>query len=165
MSDKRISIASLRLRQKSNWPSMYEATHPAVLRILRASDIFMGQTAQSLKHLQLSHAEFDALATIRAQPAPYQISPTELCKTLLISSGGLTKLLYRLEAAGYITRPPSSEDRRSLLVQLSPKGKEIIESLVGPTKTLHTERLRNLTSEEQQQLDNLLDKVLADYES
>lgn len=162
MDDKRTTVDELRHQQQENWPEMYEAAKPAVLRILRASDLFMTQTALSLKDVQLSRADFDALATLRRQVAPHRITPTELCKALLISSGGLTKLLYRLESAGLISRPPSLADGRSLLVQLSPKGKKLVEKLVDTIAQLHSDRLRNLNISEQEQLDRLLRKMLFD---
>ncbi|MBW2940746.1 MarR family winged helix-turn-helix transcriptional regulator [Zhongshania aquimaris] len=164
MDDKRITVDELHRQQEANWPEMYAATKPAVLRILRASDVFTNQTTLKLKEHTLSRAEFDALATLRRQAAPHRITPTALCKALLISSGGLTKLLYRLESAELIKRPASPEDGRSLLVQLSPKGKKLIEGLVATIGQLHTDRLRNLTDTEQAQLDHLLRKMLQDNE-
>ncbi len=46
----------------------------------------------------------------------------------MISSGGLTDRLNRLTKAGLITRPPSPEDRRSLLVQLTEEGRTRVET-------------------------------------
>ncbi|MFT6550267.1 MAG: DNA-binding MarR family transcriptional regulator [Zhongshania marina] len=164
MDDKRTTIEELRRQQQENWPEMYSAARPAVLRILRASDVFMKQTTLGLKDYNLSRAEFDVLATLRRQATPHRITPTELCKALLISSGGLTKLLHRLESVSLIKRPASPEDGRSLLVQLSPKGKKLIESLVDTIAQLHSDRLQNLTAKEQDQLDHLLSKMLRDEE-
>lgn len=164
MDDKRTTVDELRRQQFENWPEMHEAAEPTVLRILRAGDVFMKQTTAALQGYKLSRAEFDVLATLRRQSRPHRITPTELCKALLISSGGLTKLLHRLESAELISRPASPEDRRSLLVQLSPKGKKLIEKLVGPMSQLHANRVRNLNAQEQAQLDKLLKKMMADNE-
>ncbi|WP_269618541.1 MarR family winged helix-turn-helix transcriptional regulator [Zhongshania sp. BJYM1] len=165
MDDKRTTVDELRRQQLDNWPEMYEAAEPTVLRILRASDVFMKQTTAELQNYKLSRAEFDALATLRRQSSPHRITPTELCKALLISSGGLTKLLHRLESAKLISRPASPEDGRSLLVQLSSKGKELIETLVAPMGQLHANRMRNLSANERAHLDRLLKKMMADSES
>jgi len=49
-----------------------------------------------------------------------------------------------------------------LLVQLSPKGKKLVEKLVDTIAQLHSDRLRNLNTSEQEQLDRLLRKMLFD---
>ncbi|MBU0538670.1 MAG: MarR family transcriptional regulator, partial [Gammaproteobacteria bacterium] len=56
----------------------------------------------------------------------------------------------------------SPADGRSLLVQLSPKGKKLVEKLVDTIAQLHSDRLRNLNTSEQEQLDRLLRKMLFD---
>src|SRR5437899_5878438 len=48
----------------------------------------------------LDAGEFDVLSTLRRAGPPYRLTPTELYRTLMISSGGLTDRLTRLEAAG-----------------------------------------------------------------
>lgn len=65
--------------------------------------------------------EFDVLATLSRSGPPYALRPTELFETMMISSGGLTDRLRRLEKRGLIVREASDEDRRSLIVRLSPR--------------------------------------------
>ena len=55
------------------------------------------------------------------------LSPTELYEAMLFSSGGMTKVLKRLEDKELISRLPSPTDKRSLLVQLESKGQTLIE--------------------------------------
>ena len=48
----------------------------------------------------LQAGEFDVLATLRRSGAPYMLSPTQLYEAAMISSGGMTDRLDRLERAG-----------------------------------------------------------------
>lgn len=52
----------------------------------------------------LDTGEFDVLATLLRSGPPYRLWPTELYRSLMISSGGLTNRLDRLENAGLIRR-------------------------------------------------------------
>jgi DNA-binding MarR family transcriptional regulator len=51
-----------------------------------------------------------------------RMRPTELYRWLMVSSGGITHRLNRLQKAGLIERVPEPQDKRSLLVGLTEKG-------------------------------------------
>ena len=78
----------------------------------------------------------------------------------MMSSGGMTARLDRLEKAGLIERRPNPDDRRGTLVGLTRKGLALIDKLV----TLHVENERNilacLTQAEQKELNRLLGKLV-----
>ena len=78
----------------------------------------------------------------------------------MLSSGGMTNRIDRLEAAGLIERRKHPTDRRGVLVALTPSGLELIEKLV----LLHVDNeramLSALSGDEQRQLDQLLAKLL-----
>ena len=76
----------------------------------------------------LDTGEFDVLATLRRSGPPYCLRPTELYRSLMISSGGLTDRLQRLDRAGLVRRRAADEDGRSLLVELTDSGRERIEA-------------------------------------
>ena len=62
---------------------------------------------------RLHYGEFDVLATLRRAGAPHALSPTALYEAAMISSGGMTNRLDRLERAGLIERkPPTSRAKK-----------------------------------------------------
>ena len=69
----------------------------------------------------LSLAEADVLATVARAPEG-QLNCSEIAEKTLITKGGITKVLDRLEARGLVKRIPSRDDRRSISIQLSTKG-------------------------------------------
>lgn len=160
MDDRRISIGQLRDQQQRHWPEAYEACQPSMLRMLRAADDYLRASGELLAELQLLPAEFDVLAALRRQAPPHCISPTALCKALLISSGGLTKVLKRLEAAAFIERPANPDDGRSQLVKLSPEGQRRVEVAMQRLCDLQGQWLRPLDSGQRTQLSQLLDALL-----
>jgi DNA-binding MarR family transcriptional regulator len=60
---------------------------------------------------------------------------SELAEWLTLSRGGITKLVDRLEDAGYIERVHCSEDRRSLQAELTDAGDRLVEEMRGIYRT------------------------------
>lgn len=107
----------------------------------------------------LDAGEFDVLATLLRSGPPYSLRPTELYTSLMISSGGLTDRLDRLRRAGLIRREPSPDDRRSLLVQLTPEGRTRAEAAFREDMALERELLAGLPKQELDDLARLLAKL------
>ena len=78
----------------------------------------------------INRGEFDVLATLRRGGKPYELTPTELFSTLMITSGTMTNRLQQLKKKGLITRIANPQDARSLKVVLSPKGLAVIDQLI-----------------------------------
>jgi DNA-binding MarR family transcriptional regulator len=75
------------------------------------------------------------------------INPGILLDVLLISSGGLTRRLDRLEAAGLIERHPDPEDRRSTLLRLTKEGASRIDQAIPSLLEWEDEVLRRVLTE------------------
>ena len=111
----------------------------------------------------LHPGEFDVLATLRRSGAPYALMPTALYEAAMISSGGMTNRIDRLEKAGLIERRKHPTDRRGTLVGLTGKGHSLIEGLVGPHVENEKAILSALTPAEQVDLNRLLEKLIAPF--
>ena len=112
----------------------------------------------------LSRGGFDVLAALRRSGPPYQLSPTELYSSLLISSGAMTNRIDRLEEMGLVERHPHGDDRRSINVSLTGKGKNVIDEAVADHVENERRMLAVLTAEERRTLPNLLRKLLVHLE-
>lgn len=77
--------------------------------------------------LGMSLSEVDVLAALARSEAGLNCS--EIAETTLITKGGITGILDRLEARGFVQRLPSREDRRSIRIQLTEKGVEFCHEL------------------------------------
>ena len=104
--------------------------------------------------------EFDVLTPLRRSGAPYILSPTQLYESAMISSGGMTDRLDRLERAGLVERRPDPKDRRGRQIALTTTGKRVIDDMIGRMVANEAKILSVLTQAEQKQLNALLKKLL-----
>lgn len=109
----------------------------------------------------LQQGEFDVLATLRRSGEPYMLSPTQLYEALMISSGGMTARLDRLERAKLIERRPDPNDRRGKLIALTDAGKQVIDETLDRHVANEQRILATLTLAEQERLNALLKKLIA----
>ena len=100
--------------------------------------------------------EFDMLATLRRAGEPFMLSPTQLFSTLMITSGTMTHRLKALEKRGFIRRLPNPDDARSMLVALTPEGRELIDKAVESHVENERQLLSGLSAAQRHQLDEAL---------
>lgn len=112
----------------------------------------------------LQTGDFDVLATLRRAGPPFTLTPGALSKTLLLSPAGMTGRLDRLEAAGFARREPDPDDRRSSRVVLSDEGRALVDRAVEDHVANEERMLAPLSGRERSQLDELLRKLLAQFE-
>ena len=112
----------------------------------------------------IDSAEFNVLASLQRAGPPYAVRPTELFRSLLITSGGLTDQLARLEKRGLIVRERNPHDGRSLIARLTPEGLELIEAAYRADMEAEEAMLAPLSASEREQLAGLLAKLLAAIE-
>lgn len=75
----------------------------------------------------LGEGEFDVLATLRRQGAPYALTPGELSAQTMVTSGAVTKRVDRCLARGWVTREVSAGDGRGRVIALTEAGRELID--------------------------------------
>ena len=113
----------------------------------------------------LDTGEFDTLATLLRSGHPYRLRPTELFSSLMISSGGLTDRLTRLQRAGLICRPPAASDARSLPVQLTEEGKRVAEAAFREDMAVEAHLLEGMSRADLIRLSDLLEKLALSIEA
>ncbi len=114
---------------------------------------------EGLRRHDLSGSEIDVLGSLVTAEGE-TLSPTLLYRRLLFSSGGMTKVLKRLEEKGLIARVENLEDRRSMLVRLTASGRDTL--MEGMQTALETEAamLESLDMEERETFRRLLDRLV-----
>jgi DNA-binding MarR family transcriptional regulator len=90
----------------------------------------------ALEKHKLTLGQFDILATLRRNGKKGGLTPSQLLESVVLSSGGMTARLDALAEAGYIKRKTSEEDRRMVVIELTSKGRRVIDNA---TKTRFNE--------------------------
>jgi len=107
----------------------------------------------------LDSGEADVLFSLLRSGPPYRLRPTELFRSLMISSGGLTDRLNRLTKAGLIRRASAEGDGRSLPVELTEEGIARAREAFREDMAIEAAMLEGLTEDEQVRLADLLRKL------
>lgn len=84
--------------------------------------------------------EFDVLAALRRAGDPYELTPGQLVAETLVTSGTMTTRVDRLIGRGLVLRRPDPRDRRGVLVQLTPSGRDVVDGALSTLLT-HEQRL------------------------
>ena len=133
-------------------------------RILRLSKHLERGLKKTFSEFGLNLGEFDVLATLRRSGEPFQLTPTELFNTLMVTSGTMTNRLDRLEKAELVRRIPDPSDRRGTLIQLTDKGFNLMEQAIEA----HVENEHRILSAaellDRETLDRLLRELLLSFE-
>jgi DNA-binding MarR family transcriptional regulator len=131
-------------------------------RIFRLSRLAGDRMEKAYVTFGIGRPEFDVLATLRRSGAPYQLSPGALAASMMLSTGGTTARLDRLEKAGLVERLPSPSDRRGVLVRLTDKGFEVVDQAVGAGLAEQQRLLADLPAAQVRRLeDDLRDLLLS----
>lgn len=127
MSGREHKIRTILHLMDENWPGMSPSQAGTAIAAQRLGRILQRAAQHALQEVGVTFTEFEALSALRAQPAPHRLTPSDLYDAMLISSGGLTKVLKGLGARGLVTRPKSGGDGRSRPVELTGEGRATAE--------------------------------------
>jgi DNA-binding MarR family transcriptional regulator len=118
----------------------------------RAADLLMDlHNRQSLDEYQLSPGARQVLAIVDGAGKP--LEPTVIADRLLVTTASVTSLLDSLEKRGLIRRMPHPEDRRKLLIDITPAAQDIVDHLLPSMHARERDVMdATLSSSEQRQL-------------
>jgi DNA-binding MarR family transcriptional regulator len=112
-----------------------------------------------LKQHRLSEPQYNVLRILRGageKGLPCQ----RIAERMLTRLPDITRMLDRLEKAGWVERQRSTEDRRVINVMIRQRGKELLSQLDQPVLQLHSRQFQNLEPVELTELNRLLSKSL-----
>lgn len=136
-------------------PEIFLMTFPIAIiykTIFSHSDSFFKE------HFDLLNSEVDVLALLYTHEKV--LSPTQLYDMALFSSGGMTKLLKRLQDKNLIYREEDPSDKRCMLVCLTQSGEELIVKSLNDISKECSKYFEVFNQEEMQTFSTLLKKIL-----
>jgi DNA-binding MarR family transcriptional regulator len=154
-------------RMTEQWRRVRPDLDPGALdvvgRVLVLAQFLDKSVNEALAQHDLSLGQFDILATLRRDGGETGLTPTQLMRSIALSSGGMTNRLDRLEQAGLIAREPDPGDRRGVVIRLTRKGTHLIDQATETRFAEAKGSLPPLTKHEMKDLAGLLQKWLAAY--
>lgn len=124
--------------------------------VIRVSAHLSDEMNKTFARHGLNAASFDVLATLLRSGPPYALSPNQLLATMMVTSGTMTNRIDQLEKDALVVRVRNPSDKRSVLVQLTAKGQQIIDAAVTDHVTTQKRLVSGLTEGERVSLNDLL---------
>lgn len=119
-------------------------------RLSRLARLFDGELRKAFATHDLDRPSFDVLATLRRNDAP--LTPADLMRSSMITSGAVTQRLDRLATRGLVTRTPSAADGRVVHVSLTDEGRALIDRALPDHVANEHRLLSSLSAEERDTL-------------
>jgi DNA-binding MarR family transcriptional regulator len=141
-------------------PSAKEVTG----RIIRLAGVFQTAFGEAYGALGIDETDYGFLAPLRRAGAPYQLTPTELARSRMLTSGGTTAAIDRLERKGFVTRSPNPADRRGSLVRLTDEGLRVVDEAMALHAAAEHRLVAALGTEDRDLLASLLRRLLVALE-
>lgn len=101
--------------------------HETVLNVVRTATMLSAKAAQLFRRFGLTEAQFNVLFALKF--ANGNITQAELGKRLVVTRASITSVLDKLEAKGYVNRIDVPDNRRIHHVELTPEGRELVETV------------------------------------
>ena len=149
--------SALREELKQTRP-FHSSAHEALLSVLRTAALVQRVTAQVVEATGVTVQQYNVLRILRG--AGETGLPTLAIRDRMIEeAAGITRLLDKLESAGFVVRERSTPDRRQVLCQITPAGLSLLAGLDAPMDAMTEAAFSTLDEPEKRALIDFLGAV------
>lgn len=146
------------------YPGLDVSVLPPLVRLARLSVLLEAFQRDVLEPFELTSGDYSVLATLRRAGRPYALNPSQLTSRLHRSSGGMTKMLKRLEQGGLVERSPDPEDGRGSVVSLTKEGLAVQDRVFQAFLAASQDLLSSLSPSRRRDSDRVLRRLLDAFE-
>ena len=125
------------------------------LNLWRTYDRLRMLEDELFREFGLTPQQYNVLRLLRAI-APEAMPTLVIADRLVSRAPDVSRMLDKLERGGLVTRSRPPENRRQVLVVISPRGEELLQKIAEPLRACHQRQLGHLTGEERSRLVELL---------
>lgn len=140
-------------------PDLPERLVETTSRLIYAGRLMEDLAARTIQALGFHYTDFDVLGMLRVAGKPYELTPADLMRKVMITSGAMTACLKRLERGGMIRRRTDDRDRRIKHVRLTAKGRALADDALTRRYDASAAVISSLTEAEITTLNALLRKT------
>jgi DNA-binding MarR family transcriptional regulator len=145
-------------QRASRYPEIDPGAVVSYLVLLRVAQDVLSATEAFLNRHEMSHGRFSVLMLLNRNPE-HPVSPSDLAAKSGVTRATMTGLLDGLERERLVHREPDKGDRRMLMVELTPKGRKLLDGMLPDYYRLLAAIMNELGDGEKKQLIELLNKV------
>lgn len=107
----------------------------------------------------LGIADYDLMAALFRMGPPYMAKPSSIARASLLTSAGVTLRVDRMVKTGMVKRVSNLDDRRSVYVQLTDEGIDVVERVALLNRKRQRRMLDTLTPDEAAMLESVFRKL------
>jgi DNA-binding MarR family transcriptional regulator len=143
---------------EEEFPGASRSASECSVNLTRTATLFLAELARRRRpYADMSPGTFQILAIVEGEGAP--MPPSVIAERMLTTSGTMTALLDTLQKRGLIRRIPNPADRRSLLVELTDAGRDVVDVVLPVTHRITQELFGHLGEAERERLIRTLGRV------
>jgi DNA-binding MarR family transcriptional regulator len=139
----------------------HDSQHEALrlwLRLLTCTQMIEARVRGGLRQsFATTLPRFDLMAQLERNPCGLKMG--ELSRRMMVTGGNVTGITDQLVAEGLVERRPIPEDRRALLVRLTPRGRQAFARMAAAHESWIVDMLGGLSAPERRNLHALLGKL------
>mgnify|MGYP000778662336 CR=1 FL=1 len=152
-------VDSLQAEWLEEVPNLKADPISVVARLVRLNYYIERRVDSNFSRYGLTRGEFEVLAVLTRNPHK-EITPKILQTKILITSGGLSNRISKLEAKGLLVRELDPTDRRGVILRVTPKGRALTLSAVNSHMETEQALIKGLSVSERATLASLLKKLI-----
>jgi DNA-binding MarR family transcriptional regulator len=158
-------IDELRNAWGREYPQLDVSALPPLVRLARLAVLIEAFQQEVLEPFELTPSDYSVMAALRRAGEPYELSPSGLYSRLERSSGGMTKMLKRLEERGYLRRSSDPDDGRGSRIRLTRSGIAVQERVFNAFLSASDDLLAPLSRARLREVDGSLRDLLDAFET
>jgi DNA-binding MarR family transcriptional regulator len=141
-------------------PDLDSSPIAVVGRVSRLSRLIDRRLAENFGRFGLENWMYDVLATLRRSGAPYELTAGDLVRRTMVTTGAVTNRIDRLAERGLVERVAAPDDRRKVIVRLTPEGLTLVDEVADAHMAAEQEILGGLSTRPRTELADLLRTAL-----
>jgi DNA-binding MarR family transcriptional regulator len=157
MSTPTVSQLQKEIKQQKPFASI---RHEALLSILHTADAIRRRTARLLEPYDITAQQYNVLRILRGA-GDAGLPTLEIANRMVEQAPGITRMIDRLEAKGWVERERGGSDRRQVVCRIAAKGLDLLAQLDEPAKASGDGGTGSATDDELAELIRVLDEIRA----
>lgn len=159
------AVAAIIAQWRAELPHLDVSPLEVLGRMHRSYLRYQASVSRLFESHGINMASFDVLAALRRSGAPFRMTSGQLARSSLVTTGGITLRLDRLEHMGLIRRVREGQDRRVVYAELTDTGRQLINDVAELHFENERKLLTGLTDDERRRLAKLLQKLEVSIEA